>query len=90
MVDQRRMQTPSGQRREADSLLDAAERDAFVERAYVGDAELHRNVLDGKHSHRGVDAVALARTNAGWKIVSFVYTAEPTGCAPGPLGAPAP
>jgi hypothetical protein len=46
--------------------------------------------VNGKYSHCGVDAVSLARTNAGWKIVSFVYTAEMTGCAPSPLGAPAP
>ncbi|HEX5818172.1 MAG TPA: hypothetical protein VFY20_04800 [Gemmatimonadales bacterium] len=46
--------------------------------------------VDGKFSHCGVDAVTLVRTDAGWKIASFVYTVEPTGCAPSPLGAPGP
>jgi hypothetical protein len=46
--------------------------------------------LDGKYSHCGVDAVTLVRTDAGWKIVSFVYTVEMTGCTPSPLGVPQP
>jgi hypothetical protein len=46
--------------------------------------------VGGKFSHCGVDAVTLARTSAGWKIVSFVYTVEMTGCTPSPLGPPKP
>jgi hypothetical protein len=46
--------------------------------------------VDGKFSHCGVDAITLVRTDAGWRIASFVYTVEETGCAPSPLGAPQP
>jgi ketosteroid isomerase-like protein len=46
--------------------------------------------VDGKFSHCGVDAITLIRADAGWKIASFVYTVEPMGCAPSPLGAPRP
>jgi len=46
--------------------------------------------VNGKFSHCGVDAITLVRTDAGWRIASFVYTVEETGCAPSPLGAPQP
>jgi ketosteroid isomerase-like protein len=46
--------------------------------------------VDGTFSHCGVDAITLVRTDDGWRIASFVYTVEPTGCAPSPLGAPQP
>ena len=42
--------------------------------------------LDGKFSHCGVEIFDLLRTSAGWKIVSVVYTVQPQGCAPSPLG----
>jgi len=45
--------------------------------------DIHRN---RQFVHCGVDAFTLIRTSAGWKIASVAYTAEPTGCAPSPLG----
>ena len=53
------MPTPSGRFRQADNIfdaaldLDAAERDAFVERACAGDAELHRIVSRLLRAHDG-------------------------------------
>ena len=46
--------------------------------------------VSGKFSHCGVDAITLVRTDSGWRIASFVYTVETTGCTPSPLGAPQP
>jgi len=45
--------------------------------------DIHRN---REFMHCGVDAFTLLRTPAGWKIATVSYTAEPTGCAPSPLG----
>ena len=42
----------------------------------------------GEFSHCGVDVFNLIRTNAGWRISGIMYTVEPTGCAPSPLGPP--
>jgi hypothetical protein len=39
-------------------------------------------------SHCGVDVFNLIRTDAGWKIAGIMYTVEPTGCTPSPLGPP--
>ncbi len=39
-------------------------------------------------SHCGVDVFNLIRTNEGWKISGIMYTVEPKGCAPSPLGPP--
>ena len=36
--------------------------------------------LDGKFSHCGVDAFMLARTEAGWKIISLADTRQSDGC----------
>jgi hypothetical protein len=47
--------------------------------------DFHRG---GEFSHCGVDAFNLIRTNDGWKIAGIMYTVEPTGCAPSPLGPP--
>lgn len=44
--------------------------------------------VNGRFSHCGVDSVGLIRTADGWKIASIIYTVEPTGCAPSPLGPP--
>ena len=44
--------------------------------------------IDGQFSHCGVDAFNLIRTDDGWKIAGIMYTVEPTGCAPSPLGPP--
>jgi hypothetical protein len=42
----------------------------------------------GTFSHCGVDAFDLVKTASGWKIAGGVYTVEPEGCAPSPLGPP--
>ena len=47
--------------------------------------DFHRN---GEFSHCGIDAANLVRTKDGWRIASLVWTAEPTGCSPSPLGPP--
>jgi hypothetical protein len=44
--------------------------------------------IDGRFSHCGVDTFTLVRGAAGWRIASILYTVEPTGCAPSPLGPP--
>lgn len=46
--------------------------------------------IDGAFSHCGVDAFDLIRTPEGWKITGGVYTVQPEGCAPSPLGPPGP
>jgi hypothetical protein len=45
--------------------------------------DIHRN---RQFVHCGVDAFTLIRSSAGWKIATVAYTAEPTVCAPSPLG----
>ena len=45
--------------------------------------DIHRN---REFVHCGVDAFTLIRAPTGWKIATVTYTAEPTGCAPSPLG----
>ena len=45
--------------------------------------DIHRN---REFMHCGVDAFTLLRSPTGWKIATVSYTAEPTGCAPSPLG----
>jgi Putative lumazine-binding len=42
--------------------------------------------VDGKFSHCGIDAFELVKTSEGWKISGGIYTVEPAGCAPSPLG----
>jgi hypothetical protein len=36
--------------------------------------------IDGKRYHCGVDVFTLLQSKGSWKIVSWVYTAEPNGC----------
>ncbi len=45
--------------------------------------DFHRN---GEFSHCGIDAFSLIKTADGWKIAGTIYTVEPTGCTPSPLG----
>jgi hypothetical protein len=45
--------------------------------------DIHRN---GQFVHCGVDAFSLIRTAQGWQIAGIVFTMEPKGCAPSPLG----
>ena len=42
--------------------------------------------LDGKFTHCGTDIFTLVKTADGWKISGGIYTVEPTGCEPSPLG----
>jgi hypothetical protein len=42
--------------------------------------------IDGKFSHCGVDAFNLVKTPDGWKLAGGLYTVEPNGCSPSPLG----
>jgi hypothetical protein len=42
--------------------------------------------IDGEFRHCGVDAFSLVKTDTGWKIAGTVYTLEPNGCDPSPLG----
>lgn len=42
--------------------------------------------LNGQFSHCGTDVFTLIRTESGWKIAGIIYTVEPTGCPPSPLG----
>ena len=44
--------------------------------------------LDGKFTHCGTDIFTLVKTADGWKISGGIYTVEPTGCEPSPLGEP--
>jgi tetratricopeptide (TPR) repeat protein len=44
--------------------------------------------VNGEFSHCGVDAFNLVKTDDGWRIASIVWTVEPTGCPPSPLGPP--
>ena len=44
--------------------------------------------LDGKFTHCGTDIFTLVKTAEGWKISGGIYTVEPTGCEPSPLGVP--
>ena len=39
-------------------------------------------------SHCGIDAFTLIQRPDGWKIAGIVFTVQPTGCKPSPLGAP--
>ena len=42
--------------------------------------------LDGDFHHCGVDLFSLVKTDFGWRIAGTVYTIEPSGCDPSPLG----
>jgi hypothetical protein len=42
--------------------------------------------LDGEFRHCGVDLFSLVKTDSGWRIAGTVYTIEPDGCEPSPLG----
>jgi hypothetical protein len=68
----------------------------FVERMWEPTVMVHGPIavvwtpydfhIDGTFSHCGVDAFSLARSGAGWRIVTITYTVERTGCKPSPLG----
>lgn len=47
--------------------------------------DFHRNK---EFSHCGYEVFNLLQTPEGWRIAGVVYTVEPTGCDPSPLGPP--
>jgi hypothetical protein len=76
----------------------ATARDTYLERMWDPTVMVHGPIAvlwtaydfhrSGQFSHCGIDAFSLVRSAAGWKIATIVYTVEPTGCAPSPLGTP--
>lgn len=74
----------------------AVSNDTIVERMWDPTVLLHDRMavvwtpydlyINGRFSHCGIDAFTLLKTNAGWQIGSIVFSREPTGCAPSPLG----
>ena len=73
-------------------------RDGLLERMWDPTVTIHGTIatvwtpydfhIDGEFSHCGIDAFSLVRTDEGWRIASIVWTVEPTGCPPSPLGPP--
>lgn len=73
-------------------------RDTYLERMWEPTVMVHGPIAvlwtpydfhrSGQFSHCGIDAFSLVRASTGWKIATIIYTVEPTGCAPSPLGAP--
>lgn len=41
---------------------------------------------DGVFSHCGVNSFSMLKTEDGWKITGVVFSMEPEGCEPSPLG----
>ena len=41
---------------------------------------------DGVFSHCGVNSFSMLKTEDGWKIAGVVFSMEPEGCEPSPLG----
>jgi len=41
---------------------------------------------DGFFSHCGVNSFSMLKTDDGWKITGIVFSMEPEGCEPSPLG----
>ena len=78
----------------------ATTRDTYLERMWEPTVFVHGPIAmvwtpydfhrSGNFSHCGIDAFSLVRASTGWKIATIVYTVEPTGCAPSPLGPPKP
>ncbi len=44
--------------------------------------------IDGDFSHCGTDIFNLVKIQGKWKIANAIYTVEPIGCPPSPLGNP--
>ena len=71
-------------------------RDTMVERIWNPVVQVHGPIAavwapydiyrNGEFVHCGVDAFHLIRTPRGWQIAAILFTMEPTGCAPSPLG----
>jgi hypothetical protein len=71
-------------------------RDTMVERMWNPLVQVHGPIAavwapydiyrNGEFVHCGVDAFHLIRTPRGWQIAAILFTMEPTGCAPSPLG----
>lgn len=71
-------------------------RDTMVERMWNPVVQVHGPIAavwtpydiyrNGSFVHCGVDAFHLIRSPRGWQIAAILFTMEPTGCAPSPLG----
>ncbi|UCG51600.1 MAG: nuclear transport factor 2 family protein [Candidatus Latescibacterota bacterium] len=70
--------------------------DGMVERIWNPTVLIHGRIavvwvpydfhMNGEFRHCGVDAFSLVKTDEGWRIAGIVYTVEPSGCVPSPLG----
>jgi uncharacterized protein YciI len=94
-------QTPEGMhiRRESNGeYLEwlAQNADVMVERMWNHSVAVHGAIatlwapydfyVNHTFSHCGVNAVQLIRTADGWRVANWIWTVEPEGCAPSPLG----
>jgi hypothetical protein len=78
----------------------AAAQERWLERMWNPQVLIHKRIAvvwtpydfyrDARFSHCGIDAFNLIKTGDGWKITGGVYTVEPAGCDPSPLGPPQP
>jgi hypothetical protein len=74
----------------------AQNEDVMLERIWDPTVQVHGTIatlwapydfyVNGTFSHCGVNAIQLIRTDDGWRIANWIWTVEPEGCAPSPLG----
>jgi hypothetical protein len=94
-------ETPEGVRisgRPNEAYLEelAQSEDVMIERIWDPTVQMHGAIatlwapydfyVNGTFSHCGVNAIQLIRTDDGWRIANWIWTVEPEGCAPSPLG----
>ena len=70
--------------------------DTIVERMWDATVLLHDRMavvwtpydlyINDVFSHCGIDAFTLLKVEDGWRIASVVFSRQPQGCAPSPLG----
>lgn len=70
--------------------------DVMVERMWDPTVQVHGAIatlwapydfyVNHTFSHCGVNAVQLIRSAEGWRVANWIWTVEPEGCAPSPLG----
>ncbi|HJQ61563.1 MAG TPA: nuclear transport factor 2 family protein [Burkholderiales bacterium] len=70
--------------------------DTIVERMWDATVLLHDRMavvwtpydlyINDVFSHCGIDAFTLLKVDDGWRIASVVFSRQPQGCAPSPLG----
>jgi hypothetical protein len=96
-------ETPEGVRiwgRSNEEYLEwlAQNEDLMLERIWHPTVQVHGAIatlwapydfyVNGTFSHCGVNAIQLIRTDDGWRIANWIWTVEPEGCPPSPLGRP--